>query len=221
MMPDDLHDEWRRLTEHYAQMYDGELVRLAHQYADLTDVARQVLRDEMLKRGLGDPAKPDEVQQDSGRLRFERGFEIDGDASGSDVEDGERAHEYTWKTDLCECENEEQAWQISRVLDRAGIDCWVRDTGRGFVASSLDLTNIRIVVAADQLEEARKIIAQPIPQEIIDESQVEVPPYVIPTCPACGDPDPTLLEDEKANCWSCEVCGKEWTELEKPPAEQA
>jgi hypothetical protein len=217
-MEDDLNEEWRRLSEHYAQMYDGELLRLAGRYSDLTNVAKEVLRVEMGKRGLGDPEKPAESP---GRLRFERGVEIDGDVEHvDDVEDGAPPHEYTWKTELCECENSEQADQIGEVLHRAGIECWINDSSRRFRVKGLDLTNIRITVAADQLDEARKIIAQPIPQDVIDWLQTEVPPLVIPKCPACGDPDPTLLEDEQANRWSCEECGKEWAELEKLPDEQ-
>ena len=108
-MTDDLQEQWRRLSEHYAQMYDGELVRLAQQYSSLTDVAQQVLRDEMLKRGLGDPTKPEEVQKDSGRLRFDRGVEIDGREDLASDNDGiETEHEYTWKTELCECDTREQ-----------------------------------------------------------------------------------------------------------------
>jgi hypothetical protein len=219
-MQDDLNEEWRRISEHYAQMYDGELMRLASRYSDLTNVAKEVLRVEMLKRGLGDPTKPAEVQQDSGRLRFERGVELDGrEERNDDVEGGEMPHEYTWKTDLCECETREQAWQIGTVLGRAKIESWLFDPERDFATRFLGRTPFRVMVAADRLEEARKIIAQPIPQDILDELQTEVPACVIPKCPSCGDPDPTLLEDEQSNRWSCEVCGKEWTELEKLPDE--
>ena len=219
-MTDDLNEQWRRLSEHYAQMYDGELVRLASQYSGLTDVAKEVLRVEMLKRGLGDPTKPAEVQKDSGRLRFDRGVELNGhEESGDDAEDDAPAHEYTWKTELCECETREQAWQIAQVLDRAGIECWARDSSR--YGPPMNSIGHIILVAADQLEEARKILAQPIPQDIIDESQMEVPAYVVPQCPSCGDPDPILFDDEHANRWSCEVCGKEWAELEKLPEESA
>ncbi len=215
-MPLDLNEEFRRLTEYYAQMYDGELVRLANQYASLTEVAQQVLRDEMLKRGLGDPTKPDEVQQDPGRLRFERGVEINGDEA-SDTEAAVQSLEYTWKTELCECNTHEQAWQIQEMLSRAEIESWLFDPTRSFPTNFLDLTPYRIKVAADQLEDARKVIAQPMPQEIIEDSLVEVPPYVAPKCPRCGDTDPTLFEDTEANRWSCEVCGHQWTDPVETP----
>jgi hypothetical protein len=207
-MMEDFSEQWRRLAEHYGQMLDGELLRLAGQYGDLTETARQALRGEMLKRGLGDPTKPEEVQKAPGRFRFERGVELEWDEdSAGDAEDGDRPHGYTWKTELCECESREQAWQLHTVLKRAGIETWLDPNP----------LYLRIEVAADQLEEARRIIAQPIPQEIIEESQMEVPEYAAPKCPGCGDPDPTLLEGEPVNRWGCEVCGREWADAEALP----
>ncbi len=44
--------EWQRLTETYSNMYDDELLELAADSEDLTEQARQVLSDEMKKRGL-------------------------------------------------------------------------------------------------------------------------------------------------------------------------
>src|ERR1039458_2695794 len=44
--------EWQRLTETYSKMYDDELLQLAVDSDDLTEQAKQVLSDEMRKRGL-------------------------------------------------------------------------------------------------------------------------------------------------------------------------
>ena len=44
--------EWQKLTETYSKMYDDELLDLAADSDDLTELAQQVLRDEMRKRGL-------------------------------------------------------------------------------------------------------------------------------------------------------------------------
>ena len=217
-MSDDPNEQWSRLSAHYAQMLDGELLKLASEYSNLTEVARQVLRDTMRKRGLGDPLKPQELQQGPGRLRFDQGIELEG-GEDAPAEDGESktAIEYTWKTELCECETREQAWQIAEVLDRAGIESWLRDPTRYFAEPALDLTGFRIAVAADQLDEARAIIAQPIPQDIIEESQVKVPEYENPKCPGCDDPEPTLLETDPVNRWGCEACGREWVDPEAFP----
>jgi hypothetical protein len=51
-------EEWQRLTELYREMGDGELEALDADKADLTEVAQQVLRDEMRKRGLDKLNKP-------------------------------------------------------------------------------------------------------------------------------------------------------------------
>ena len=214
-MQNDPTEEWRRLTGHYAGMYDGELIRLAREYTGLTETAQQVLRDEMLKRGLGGPRNP-EKEQASGRFRFERGVELDGEKDSVEKpEDGGELHDLTWKTELCECETGEQAWQLREVLQRAGIESWIQQPGRGAAGSPYYL----IQVAADQLEEARAIAAQPIPQDIIEDSKVEVPEYDTPKCPGCGDPDPTLLAAEPVNRWGCETCGHEWNEAEQLPAQ--
>ena len=50
--------EWRRLTEHYREMSDGELYELADDFGNLTDTAQQVLRSEMKSRGLGETQAP-------------------------------------------------------------------------------------------------------------------------------------------------------------------
>ena len=49
-------EEWQRLTEHYREKSEEELRELAADFADLTETAQQVLRNEMRKRGLDDPA---------------------------------------------------------------------------------------------------------------------------------------------------------------------
>ncbi|HEX8812567.1 MAG TPA: hypothetical protein VF742_11305, partial [Terracidiphilus sp.] len=134
-------------------------------------------------------------------------------------EESTPTHEYTWKTELCECQTREQAQQLREMLHRAGIESWLRDPTQNYVAATWDSIILIILVAADQLEEARRIIAQPIPQDIIEESQIEVPEFATPKCPGCGDSDPVLLEADPVNRWACEVCGREWTEAGESPAQ--
>src|SRR5690242_8324849 len=57
-------EEWRHLTEQYAQMSEIGLEGLADEAYDLTDMAREVLRAEIARRGLrfqlrDQPAPPD------------------------------------------------------------------------------------------------------------------------------------------------------------------
>ena len=206
-------DDWLALTQNYRAMSDGQLRELARALDDLTPTAQQVLRDEMKLRGLGDPQTPSwwragaEYATDSGNLDALAG------------EDREAAVEYTWKAPLCACESPEQAWQIGEVLKRAGIESWIdKPSFYDPHASMEDPVGPRVLVAADQLDEARAIMVQPIPAEIVELSMLKVPEYELPACPRCGAAEPILESVEPANTWKCEVCGAEWAD-EAPEAD--
>jgi hypothetical protein len=221
-MQTDPAEEWRRLAEEYRGKSDLELRELAADIDDLTETAKQALRQEMQSRGLGDP-QAKAVSNTSNRdaewapVRMEAA-DI-GAAAGptaifghtpetvADSEDGQPddsdPHDYTWLTYLCECETKEQARQLCEVLRQAKIDCAYKTYGLAYP---------QVEVAADQLEQARAIAAQPIPQEIIDDSKVEVPDFEVPKCPKCGAEDPVLEAVEPANRWHCEQCDAEWSD---------
>ena len=135
--------DWHRLTQLYREMGDGELEELYADKGDLTEVAQQVLRDEIRKRGLDEPHTEPNQAGSFGASKWGAG----GDAAvgGDSAEEGDPPVEYTWKTPLCECEDREKAWQIQEVLRQAGIESWLDRPGYyevpGFV-------NQRIVVAA-------------------------------------------------------------------------
>lgn len=77
-----------------------------------------------------------------------------------------------------------------------------------------DLRFNRVQVAADQLEEARRIAALPIPPEVaraVQEAGEEELEYQPPHCPSCAAPDPVREAVNQENQWFCEVCGKHWT----------
>jgi hypothetical protein len=208
--------EWQRLTEHYRAMYDEELLKLAAEFGDLTEMAKQVLRDELRIRGLGDPTAPKPAPSIFNRPAAfhdeppipERALEPAVDDLGEDL-----PHEYTWKTFLCECETREQAIQLAEALRRAGVESWI-DTMRSSDGYR------RILVPADQIEQARAIAAQPIPPDIVEASTVEVPEFEATACPRCGAEDPTLESAAVGNCWLCESCGHRWIDAEEDPEEQ-
>jgi hypothetical protein len=210
--------DWQSLTEHYRAMCDEELEELAADFVDLTETAQQVLRNEMKNRGLREPQRSAEPQkkgdarkQPTAPPRFLSSVEPysgdlqANDAGGNDDEDAPR--EYTWKTPLCECDTTDQARQIHEVLKRAGIESWVELPGSSW-ASNVP----RVVIAADQLEEAIEIASQPIPQDIVEQSHEDVPEYEAPRCPRCGAEDPVLEAVDPFNTWQCEACGKQWSE---------
>ncbi len=206
-------EDWHSLTEHYRAMLDGELEQLAESFDDLTGTAKEVLRSEMRNRGLDEPGA---ARQAAGRTEQDAperwASTVDPDAVAGESSDPEQdedsaSRDYTWKTLLCECETTDQANQIREMLRRAGIDSWVEKPG-----SRWSVSTPRVVVAADQLEQAIEIARQPIPPDIVEQSTVEVPEYESPKCPQCGAEDPVLESAEPTNSWLCEACGKQWTE---------
>jgi hypothetical protein len=137
--------------------------------------------------------------------------------------DAEGTHDYTWKTVLCDCDTNEQAQELSAALLQAGIENWVqqaREFGRRYP---------RVLVAADQLDEAHAIAARPIPPEIVAESEAKAPDFTPPSCPNCGAPDPVLEGVDPVNSWECDQCGQKWidpvpaesTKAGSPPAQPA
>ena len=210
-------EDWQRLTEHYREIGDGELLELAADFVDLTETAQQVLRAEMRNRGLHEPRAAGEARTTSDRPARPRWAgsvdpdvgPIESSAPGANEED-DLPREFTWKTTLCECDDREQAWQIHEVLKRAGIESWIERPGSGIVYP-------RVLVAADQLDEAREIAARPVPREIVDELRQEPPEFEPPNCPKCGAEDPVLESVEPANAWLCEACGKQWTDSPADP----
>jgi hypothetical protein len=214
-------EDWQSLTEHYREMSDGELLQLAADFVDLTETAQQVLRSEMRSRGLGEPRAAGEAPRGAGPSappRWASSVDPDTGEIESRVPDGDEEDDspvdYTWKTLLCECNDQEQAWQIYEVLRRAGIESWIEQPGSRY---SIGVSYPRVLVGADQLEEAREVAARPIPQEIVEQFRTETPEFEPPKCPECGAEDPVLESAEPANAWLCEACGNQWTEPAAEP----
>jgi len=209
MQRDTLAD-WQSLTQLYREMSDDELYALNADIADLTEVAQQVLRDEMRSRGLDRQRVANEEPKISESSAAPE-WDPSGDAPGPGRETGQSDSpgEYTWKVPLCECDDSERAWQIQEVLREAGIESWI-DSPRSI--TYLDFGNPRILVAADQLEQANAILARPIPQAIVDQSKIQLPDFESPVCPNCRAKDPVLVSVNPLNTWRCETCGKQWTD---------
>lgn len=220
-MPDDSVRYWQDLTDNYRRMSDGELLALRPE--DLTEIAQQVLRDEMRLRKLDKiippvaPATPTRLPIKGHRHIVGGAFADSRIPTESDDSDGEfdeesdgPAYEYTWKTLLCDCDSNDRAWQLREALKRQGIESWVRAVD----PSSTDIVGPQVYVAADELDHAQTIAAQPIPQDIIDDWNTHIPEFELPTCPRCGSREEVVLETtEPTNAWLCESCGAQWTDL--------
>ena len=216
--------EWQRIAGVYRSMYDDELINLVADSQDLTDIARQVLDAELRRRGLGNISNPVSAQKLLEPMR-ERRAPLLGNQGGApqlvidhrtNQESDGGSIEYTWKTLLCECETVAQARQLSETLKLAGIDCWIDDPNAAarFRGDDLQYPPPRILVAADQLENARAVAANPIPREAIEESKELAADFEMPACPHCGSKDPALEGVNPFNSWRCEACGSQWTDSE-------
>jgi hypothetical protein len=197
-------------------MSDEELLALAADIVDLTETAQQVLLGEMSYRRLDmplvaveapNPSDPPPLRPWASSVHPDAGA-VEASNTGALDEDN-LPSEFTWKTTLCECDGPEQALQIRAVLGQAGIESWVEQRGSRY---ALDMSNLRVLVAADQIDLAREIASRPIPQEIIDQCAEEAPAFETPNCPKCGAEDPVLEGADPVNTWLCEACGAQWTD---------
>ncbi len=216
-MQSDPMEEWRRLTALYSEMGEIEIRDLAAQINDLTPTAQQIFRDELKKRGIAE--RPESPSPSNDSLPRESQWNLDDYHSNVDnadresgAEEGNPPTEYSWKTPLIECGTREDAWQRSEMLRRAGIENWIEDPSTRSRVGAWTLRNPRIMVAADQLEQALAIAAQTIPQDIIDESRLPAEDFEVPRCPKCKAEDPTLESVEPSNNWLCESCGHTWSD---------
>jgi hypothetical protein len=233
--------EWQRLTEHYRKMSDEELGELAFDHDNLTDTAQQALRAEMSNRGLGRPQAASNAPKFSGSswpAQPESGFDRQStqsaseDGTDADAEDA-AGRESIRRLPLCECGDWKQAWQICAMLKAGAIESWIQDSREdpeGSLLYSPDMgppsalftsRTFRVLVAADRLLEAREIAAQPVPREIAKASEMNVPEFTAPRCPACGAEDPVLESVNPANMWRCEQCDREWADALPDPTSEA
>jgi hypothetical protein len=229
---------WQDLTDNYRQMSDGELLQLSEKPEELTEVARQVLRDELKLRNLSQvearPLQPASVKSHANINWEPRSYRNEFVNREAEAAAGPR--DYTWKTKLCDCETRIQAVQLAAALQRAGIESWIQDSRVS--SGPFDLTYPRVFVAADQLEEAQAVAAQPIAPEIVAESfeleEARPLEFELPHCPKCGAPDPGLCAEDElkpgdpkpddndwVNRWMCENCGAEWSDPQAAPEEDA
>jgi hypothetical protein len=203
-------EEWRRLSQLYREMSDEELYELDDDFAGLTEQAQQILRDEMRTRGLARP-RPASVEANLSERSAASAWDSSADAPRAEdgAEESGLPREYTWKTLLCECNDSDEAWMVREALRQAGIESWIDGQGYRIVEG---INYPRILVAADQLEQAREVATRPIPQAIVEQFRMPPEEFKPPVCPKCGAEDPLLEAVDPVNSWLCESCDYQWTD---------
>lgn len=181
-------------------MSQAALQSTAAQAADLTDVARKALADEIARRGLDIPlavyAPLDEVEyQDLATIRVFR-----------DLPD---------------------ALLAKGTLESAGIPCFLADyetVRMTWVWSNL-LGGIKLQVKPEDADAAGEVLNQPIPEGFDTGAEGT---YQQPTCPKCSSLDVTFQALKEAiafpsvlvglplpvvrDAWRCKACGHSWAD---------
>jgi len=196
----DWEKERLRLAALYAGMEQGELEEIAAQKETLTDVAIQVLRSEMSRRGM---TLPETSNPSASRPKQ------------SDPPVMIRRYQ-----DLPE------ALLSKSILESAGIQSFLADENLvriDWFYSNL-VGGIKLLVRGEDAETASKILAQDAPEKF----QVDgVGEYQQPRCPRCQSLDVAFDELNKRIAyggmlfvglpipitnerWKCHSCGNEW-----------
>jgi DNA-directed RNA polymerase subunit M/transcription elongation factor TFIIS len=203
--------EWLRLSEHYRQLSDDELVGLARQTSELTDVAQQALAQEIANRRLkvapeasAAPRSP-EPQPDS-------------------EEDGESPYaEDRELVGICTVWSLADALRVQRLLDTAGIPFYIgpeKATGVDAVSSNF-ANGLSVQIMQVGVPWARQVLQQYFPADEPAEEKADESDTLAIHCSKCHstevvfedlDRGPENSEGKPSSKfkWSCASCGHEW-----------
>lgn len=233
--------ERQRLTERYAEMPLEKLQKIAADWGELTEIARNTIEAEIRRRGSSVPdsvktTKPPVVAQPEPVVEIPAPEEPEEDeppvAMEPDNSSGAKLVLVRSFRDLPE------ALLAKGSLDSAGIETFLADDNivRMDWFWSNVIGGVKLMVSPEDFDEATAILDQPIPENIEVEGVGE---YQQPRCPKCSSFD---IAYEKLNeaiaygsagflmlplpvhnsGWSCHACGNKWDAPadEAPAAEQ-
>jgi hypothetical protein len=218
----DPDQERRRLTEFYSGQMDGELEKVAHQAYELTDLARQALKAEIARRGLG----IDLVENAPLIVKKELPV-MPGDPppprppTQSPAPDGEI--ELRNLVTIRKFRDLPEALLAKGSLESAGIEAVLTDDNivrLDWFWSNL-MGGIKLNVDPQDAEVANSILDQPIPEGF---DVAGVGEYQQPRCPRCQSLDVNFQELDPAaylslaivpmpfhrRAWRCHSCRAEW-----------
>jgi hypothetical protein len=228
----DPEQERRRLAEFYTQQLDGELEKVASQAYELTDLAREVLRAELNRRGIAGKL----VEQAPVILKKEPTGPRPGDppaATGIEPEAQKDQVEFQQEGELDfqrmvtirRFRDLPEALIAKGSLDSAGIDSVLVNDNLvrlDWFWSNL-MGGVQLQVEAEDADSANEILNQPIPESFDAGGTGE---YQQPRCPSCGSLDVSFQELNKPvayvsayaglplpirrQAWRCHACNAEW-----------
>ena len=223
----DPEQERKRLLAFYTRQMDGRLEQIATQAAGLTDLAREVLKEELARRGLNvellqprpaerippaAPAEPSAVEPPAIETQS-----LSGEFEKRDL------------VTLRKFRDLPEALLAKGSLDSAGIESFLADDHMvrlDWFISNL-LGGIKLLVDAEDAGAANEILSQPIPENFDVEGIGE---FQQPRCPQCRSVDVSFEELYKPIAyaslflevplpihrkgWICQSCHHTWQEDE-------
>ena len=206
----DAATEWRRLSELYRRMADGELLALARKQSELTDVAQGALANEMSFRKLKltpeEPAAPARPERTIDPANLSPAYEED-----------RKLVEIRTVWSLAD------ALQLQQVLDRAGIPFFMGPemaTGVDAVASNF-ANGVSVKVMNIGVPWAQQALQYYEPENEPKTEKEEQPTEVVVRCPKChstevifddvqGDEPASEKDSAQEFEWTCDDCGHRW-----------
>jgi hypothetical protein len=186
-------EQYQELTTLYGSYGDNELAQLGRGMTDLTEMAQEILRSELKRRGLtiAPAAEPVEARvftdEETSNMRSyaamapaECIFEFEDDRGAS------------------------AAYYALTVADIQAIVLSAQNSNGGTLGP-------RVVVTPKDAERAAAILSQSLEGELQPVAE-ESEEFALPHCPACGGEETLLESADPVNQWRCDDCGKVWLE---------
>ena len=208
--------EWLRVSEHYRQMSDSELLVLGRQQSELTDFAQQSLAHELSQRGL-------KVESD---VEKEEPPPIPQAPLNPSYDEDRRL------VTICTVWSLRDALQVQTLLDRPGIPFFMgpeKATGVDAVTSNF-ANGVEVAIMNIGYPWARQAMGNDAPADAPPEKPGEEAGEIQVRCPRChsgevvferliGDwttqdsatEDPATAEiSAPIYKWTCDSCGHQW-----------
>jgi len=205
MATPDAATEWRRLSELYGRMSDGELLALASKESELTELAQEALANEISQRRLKlEPEAPSEPPSPPREL--------------NPAYDEDRR-----LVEICTVWSVADALQVQQLLDRAGIPFFMgpeKATGVDAVTSDF-AKGVSVEIMNVGLAWARQALVNYEPANEPESERVEEPDEIPVRCPRChsteivldtliGEESRTEKDSPQQFEWTCDACGHRW-----------